>query len=463
MNTEVVVVGSGPGGYTAAFRAADLGKKVVLVEKFENIGGVCLNVGCIPSKSLLHFAKLIRELEHFADLGLDVDLKGVKLDKLKSWKSGIVSKLTGGLKALAKRRKVEIVTGTAKFIDKNTLSVTNTSGDSTEIKFEHAIVAVGSQPIMLPFLPKDPRVIDSTGALELQEIPKTMLIIGGGIIGMEMATVYTALGTSVDVVELTDSLIPGADPDLVKPFYKKMQKHCRDIFLNTKIVAAEADSDKLTAKFIDKNSKEFSVSYDQILCAVGRKSNGNQVGLAELGVKITERGYIEVNSQQQTNISNIYAIGDCVGDPMLAHKAAPQAKVAAEVICGKKHHFQPKCIPSVAYTDPEIAWTGLTELEAKSKGIDYGVGVFPWAASGRALCQESSHGSTKVLFDKSTNRVIGGGIVGPHAGDLISELSLAIEMGCDCEDLSLTIHPHPTLVETIALAAEVYEGTVTDL
>lgn len=463
IQTEVVVIGSGPGGYTAAFRAADLGKKVVLVERFESIGGVCLNVGCIPSKALLHAAKVIEDAEEMSAHGVQFGKPKIDLKKLLEWKNSVVTKLTGGLKMLSKQRKVEIVTGVAKFVSDRKIEVTAKDGKTQTIEFQNAVIAVGSRPVKLPFLPDDPRIIDSTGALELKEASGKMLVLGGGIIGLEMATVYHALGTEITVVELMDQVIPGADSDVVMPLQKRIKAKYKNIYLKTKVTKVEAKKDGLYVTFEGDNAPKEPEKFDRILCAVGRRPNGDQIDAAKAGVKVDERGFIAVDKQMRTNVSHIFAIGDVVGNPMLAHKAMPEARVAAEVIAGLKHFFDPKCIPSVAYTDPEVSWVGLTENEAKAKGIKYGKGVFPWAASGRSLSMGRSEGLTKIIVDETTHRVIGAGIVGPNAGELIAEVALAIEMGCDIEDLALTIHPHPTLSESVALSAEVFEGTITDL
>jgi dihydrolipoamide dehydrogenase len=462
IQAQVVVIGSGPGGYTAAFRAADLGKQVVLVERYETLGGVCLNVGCIPSKALLHAAKVLDDAHAAADLGIEFGKPKIDTKKLVEWKGKLVGKLTGGLKMLAKQRKVQVVTGTAQFTSSTTLAVDGKDGKQT-IKFEQAIIAVGSRPVKLPFLPEDPRIMDSTGALNLEETKGKLLVIGGGIIGLEMATVYDALGMEVTIVELMDQIIPGCDKDIVTPLYKRIQKRYKNIFLKTKVTKVEAKKDGLYVTFEGEGAPAKPEKFDRILSAVGRVSNGLQIGADKAGVKVDERGFIAVDKQMRTNVANIFAIGDVVGNPMLAHKAMPEGRVAAEVIAGLKHYFDPKCIPSVAYTDPEIAWTGLTENEAKAKGIKYGKATFPWAANGRSLSIGRDEGLTKILVDEATNRVLGAGIVGTNAGDLITEVSLAIEMGCDVEDISLTIHPHPTLSETVALAAEAFEGTITDL
>ncbi len=462
LHAEVVVLGSGPGGYTAAFRAADLGKKVILIERYENIGGVCLNVGCIPSKALLHVAKVLDEAAHVAESGIDFGTPKIDIKKLAEWKNKVVSKLTGGLKMLAKQRKVEIIQGVGTFASDHEIIVENGKTKQT-IKFDHAIIAAGSRPVKLPFLPDDPRIIDSTGALKLEETKCKLLVLGGGIIGLEMATVYHALGAEVTIVEMMEQLIPGCDKDIVAPLQKRIQKRYKNIFLKTKVTKVEAKKDGLYVTFEGENAPTKPEKFDRILSAVGRRPNGDLTGAEKAGVKIDERGFITTDKQMRTNVPHIFAIGDIVGNPMLAHKAMPEGRVAAEVISGLKHYFDPKCIPSVAYTDPEIAWVGLTENEAKAKGVKYGKGVFPWAASGRSLSMGRDEGLTKLLVDESTHRIIGAGIVGPNAGELIAEVALAIEMGCDVEDISLTIHPHPTLSETIALSAEVFEGTVTDL
>lgn len=462
IKTELVVVGGGPGGYTAGFRASDLGKKVVVVEA-ENFGGVCLNVGCIPSKALLHAAKVIDEAAEMSEHGIQFGKPKIELKKLRDWKAGVVNKLTGGLKMLAKQRKVEIVTGFGKFTSPHTLEVTMKDGKKETIEFEQAIIAVGSRPVQLPFLPDDPRVIDSTGALELEDTSGSMLVIGGGIIGLEMATVYHALGSDITIVELMDQVIPGADSDIVAPLYKRIKSRYKNIYLKTKVTKVEAKKDGLYVTFEGENAPAKPERFDRILCAVGRRPNADGIDAQKAGVQVNERGFINVDKQMRTNVPHIFAIGDVVGNPMLAHKAMPEGRVAAEVIAGQKHYFDPKCIPSVAYTDPEVAWVGMTENEAKSKGIQYGKGVFPWAASGRSLSIGRSEGMTKLLIDEATHRVIGAGIVGPNAGELVAEVGLAIEMGCDVADVALTIHPHPTLSETVALAAEVFEGTITDL
>ena len=463
INTDVVVLGSGPGGYTAAFRAADLGKKVVLVERYDNIGGVCLNVGCIPSKALLHMAKVLDEANSVADHGIEFGKPKLNISKIKAWKESVVGRLTGGLKALAKQRKVTLVHGVGQFASPNTLEVTNKDGKKTTVEFQNAIIAAGSQPVKLPFIPEDKRIIDSTGALELGNVKGDMLVIGGGIIGLEMATVYHSFGAKIHVVEFMDQLMPGADKDIVKPLHKRVGSLYESIMLSTKVTKVEAKKDGLWVTFEGKNAPDKPKRYDQILVAVGRTPNGQKIGADKAGVNVDERGFIAVDKQQRTNVKHIFAIGDIVGQPMLAHKAVPEGRVAAEVIAGLKHYFDPKVIPSVAYTDPEVAWTGPTETQLKADGVEYDKGVFPWMASGRALSIGRDEGMTKILFDKNTHKVIGGSIIGTNAGELISEISLAIEMGCDAEDLSLTVHPHPTLSESVAMATEVFEGTITDL
>ncbi|RDH40105.1 MAG: dihydrolipoyl dehydrogenase [Candidatus Aquirickettsiella gammari] len=455
--TEVLVLGSGPGGYSAAFRAADLGKKVILVEKEATLGGVCLNVGCIPSKALLHAAKVIEEAQAMAVYGLEFGKPKIDINKLRTWKESVVKKLTGGLSLLAKQRKVECLQGEGKFTGKNELTV-----GQQKIEFQQAIIAVGSQVVRLPFLPDDPRIIDSTGALELKEVKGELLVLGGGIIGMEMATVYHALGAKITVVEAGDRIINTADADIVMPLYKRLMKNYK-FLLKTKVTQVEAKPDGLWVTFAGEGATDKPQRYDQILSAVGRKPNGKLIGAEALGVEVTEQGFIPVDKQLRTNIAHIFAIGDVVGNPMLAHKAVAEGRVAAEVIAGKKHFFEPRCIPSVAYTDPEIAWVGLTETLAKEKNIPYEKAVFPWLASGRSLGQARDEGLTKLLFEPKTQRILGAGIVGPNAGELIGEIALAIEMGCEAEDIALTIHPHPTLSETIMLASEIFEGTITDL
>ncbi|WP_133716933.1 dihydrolipoyl dehydrogenase [Methylocaldum gracile] len=463
LHAEVVVLGGGPGGYTAAFRAADLGRQVVLVERYPVLGGVCLNVGCIPSKALLHAAKVIQEAQESSSFGLNFGSPNVDLDKLRDWKNKVVKTLTTGLAGLAKQRKVTIVNGVGKFSSDRTLQVETADGTKT-VSFDHAIIAAGSQPVQIPGFPHDdPRMMDSTDALELAEVPKRLLIIGGGIIGLEMATVYHALGSKITVVELMDQIIPGCDADLVKPLYQRIKKQYENIFLKTKVTRIEAKSEGLQVYFEGGEGAPESDLFDRILVAVGRKPNGNLIGAANAGVKVDDKGFIPVDTCQRTNVPHIYAIGDIVGNPMLAHKATHEAKVAAEVISGERSAFQALTIPSVAYTDPEVAWMGLTENQAKAQGIAYDKAAFPWAASGRALGIDRKEGVTKILCDKETKRILGAGIVGPNAGELISEAVLALEMGADMEDIALTIHPHPTLSETFAFAAEMLEGSITDL
>lgn len=462
IEAEVVVLGSGPGGYSAAFRAADLGKKVVLVERYENIGGVCLNVGCIPSKALLHVAKVIDDAADTSVHGVDFGAPTIDIEKIRGYKNNTIKKLTGGLKMMAKQRKVDVVVGYGKFAGPNELLVDH-NGESTTIKFENAIIAVGSLPVKLPFLPDDPRIMDSTGALELEQTQCKMLVLGGGIIGLEMATVYHALGAQISVVEMMDQIIPGADKDVVTPLQKRISKRYDAIMLETKVTQVEAKEDGLWVTFEGKNAPSDNPQrFDRILSAVGRAPNGKKIDAEKAGVNVDERGFIAVDNQLRTNVPHIYAIGDVVGQPMLAHKAVSEAHVAAEVIAGKKHFFEPKCIPSVAYTDPEIAWVGVTETQAKKEGIKYEKGVFPWMASGRALSIDRTEGFTKLIMDEK-GMVIGGALTGVNAGELIGEVALAIEMGCDAEDIALTIHPHPTLSESVMMAAEMYEGTITDL
>jgi dihydrolipoamide dehydrogenase len=464
INTQVVVLGSGPGGYTAAFRAADLGKKVVLIERYSTLGGVCLNVGCIPSKALLHTAKVITEAEETAAHGVSFSAPKIDLDTLRNWKSNdVVAKLTGGLSQMAKQREVTVVVGNGQFTSPNTIAVTADDGKITMINFEHAIIAAGSQAIKFPNAPDDDRIMDSTGALKLDDIPKRLLVIGGGIIGLEMGTVYDALGSKVSVVEFMDGLITGCDRDLVRPLQKRMEKRFEGIMLSTKVTKIEAKKDGIHVSFEGEEAPKETQIYDRVLVSIGRKPNGKNIGAELAGVKVDERGFIAVDKQMRTNINHIFAIGDIVGQPMLAHKATHEGKVAAEVIAGHKVEFQALCIPSVAYTDPEIAWAGMTETEAKSKNIEFEKASFPWAASGRALANGRTDGTTKLIFDKTTHRLIGAGIVGVNAGELLAEAVLAIEMGADAHDLGLTIHAHPTLSETICFAAEMKEGTITDL
>lgn len=459
---QVVVLGSGPGGYSAAFRAADLGLDVVMIEREPVLGGVCLNVGCIPSKALLHCAKVIDEAAASAHHGITFGQPKLDIDKIRAYKDGVVSSLNKGIAGMAKARKVKVVNGYGKFTGANTIAVDN-NGAITTVSFDHCIIAAGSRPVALPFLPQDPRIIDSTGALEMKSVPGHMLVLGGGIIGLEMATVYRALGSKITVVEMADQLVPAADADIVKVLHKFVDKKYEAILLETKVTKVEAKADGLYVTFEGKNAPKEPQKFDMILSAVGRVPNGKLLDAEKAGVAVDERGFINVDKQLRTNVAHIHAIGDIVGQPMLAHKATKEAHVVAEVIAGKKHFFDPRCIPSVAYTDPEIAWVGLTEKECKQKGIDYSVGVFPWAASGRAIGVARSEGMTKMIFDKATHRVIGGAMVGVNAGELVAEVSLAIEMGADAEDLALTIHPHPTLSESISFAAEVFEGTCTDL
>jgi dihydrolipoamide dehydrogenase len=460
-HAEVLVIGAGPGGYSAAFRAADLGKKVILVDKGATLGGVCLNVGCIPSKALLHAAKVIDETQEMAGHGIAFGVPSLDIDKLRSWKDSIIKKLTGGLSGLAKQRKVTVVNGVGTFLSPKSLLAKTANGDKT-ISFDQAI-ACGSEPITLPFIPHgDPRVIDSTGALELNGLPKRLLVLGGGIIGLEMATVYHSLGVKVTIVELMDQIIPGADKDIVTPLMKRINKRYENILLKTKVTAVAAEVDGLRVTFEGPNGTSNDL-FDCLLVAVGRRPSGKMVGAEAAGVAVDERGFIKVDKQMRTNVPHIFAIGDVVGQPMLAHKAVHEAKVAAEVAAGQNSVFDAKVIPSVAYTDPEVAWVGMTEIEAKANGIKYGKGVFPWAASGRSLSLGRDEGITKVLFDEEHERIIGCGIVGPSAGDLVAEAALAIELGADAADIGLTIHPHPTLSETIGMAAEAFEGTITDL
>ncbi len=469
ISTQLVVLGSGPGGYTAAFRAADLGLKVVLIERYATLGGVCLNVGCIPSKALLHTAKVITEAQESSHHGVSFAAPHIDLEALKSWKANdVVGKLTGGLAQMAKQRDVTVVQGRGVFTSPKQIAVTAADGKITTIGFENAIIAAGSQATKFPNAPEDARIMDSTGALKLDDIPKRMLVIGGGIIGLEMGTVYDALGTKVSVVEFMDGLITGCDRDLVRPLQKRMEKRFEAIMLSTKVAKMEAKKDGIHVQFeglgVDEGTapKETQI-YDRVLVSIGRKPNGKNIGAENAGVAVDERGFIAVDKQMRTNVSHIFAIGDIVGQPMLAHKATHEAKVAAEVIAGHKVEFVASVIPSVAYTDPEIAWVGMTETEAKSKGIEIEKASFPWAASGRALANARTDGTTKLIFDKQTHRVIGAGIVGVNAGELLAEAVLAIEMGADAHDLGLTIHAHPTLSETICFAAEMKEGTITDL
>src|SRR5665647_788893 len=463
LHAEVLVLGSGPGGYTAAFRAADLGKKVVLIERHATLGGVCLNVGCIPSKALLHTAKVITEAEETSHHGVSFGAPKIDLDALRNWKTNdVVAKLTGGLAQMAKQRQVTTVVGVGKFTSPNQIAVTAADGKVTTVSFDNAIIAAGSQAIKMPGVAEDPRIMDSTSALELADIPKRMLLVGGGIIGLEMGTVYDAFGSRVTVVELADGLILGCDRDLVRPLQKRMEKRFEKIMLSTKVAKMEPKKDGIHVTFEGENAIEPQV-YDRVLVAIGRRPNGKNIGAENAGVAVDESGYIAVDKQMRTNVPHIFAIGDIVGQPMLAHKATHEGKVAAEVIAGHKVEFQALAIPSVAYTDPEVAWAGITEIEAKAKGIAIEKASFPWAASGRALSIARTEGSTKLIFDKTTHRLIGAGIVGVNAGELLAETVLAIEMGADAHDLGLTIHAHPTLSETVCFAAEMKEGTITDM
>ncbi|WP_289156782.1 dihydrolipoyl dehydrogenase [uncultured Pseudoalteromonas sp.] len=461
LKTQVVVLGGGPGGYSAAFRAADLGLEVTLVESRETLGGVCLNVGCIPSKALLHVAKVIDDAAEMSSHGVSFGAPQIDLDKIRSWKESVVGQLTGGLDGMAKMRKVKVVPGYGKFTGSNTLDVEGADGTTT-ITFDNAIIAAGSKPVSLPFIPEDDRVIDSTGALELKDVPEKLLVLGGGIIGLEMGTVYRALGSDIDVVEFADQLVPAADKDIIKIYQKYVNKKF-NVMLSTKVVGVEAKDDGLYVTFEGKNAPAEPVRYDKVLVAVGRTPNGNLLDADKAGVNVDERGFINVDKQLRTNVDHIFAIGDLVGQPMLAHKAVHEGHVAAEVISGQKHFFDPKCIPSIAYTDPEIAWVGVTEKEAKEQGLSIETAVFPWAASGRAIASARTEGQTKLIFDKDSGRVIGGAMVGINAGEMLGEIGLAVEMGADGEDLALTIHAHPTLNESIGLAAEIFEGSITDL
>ncbi|MFA7505673.1 MAG: dihydrolipoyl dehydrogenase, partial [Burkholderiaceae bacterium] len=466
----LVVIGGGPGGYAAAFRAADLGLEVVLVERYPTLGGVCLNVGCIPSKALLHTAAVMDEARALASHGIDFGEPKLDLERLRDWKSGVVGKLTGGLAAMAKGRKVEVVRGSARFADPHHLEIEltegsgrATTGETTLLRFEQAIIAAGSQAVRLPFLPEDPRIVDSSGALALGAIPKRMLVIGGGIIGLEMGTVYATLGAQVEVVEMLDGLMAGADADLVRVWQKHNAERFARIMLGTRTTGARATAKGIEVSFEGSNAPEQPVVYDLVLCAVGRRPNGREIGAEAAGIAVDERGFIPVDARMRTNVPHVFAIGDIVGDPMLAHKAAHEGHVAAEVAAGQKTHFDARVIPSVAYTDPEVAWVGVTETQARAESIAIGKAVFPWAASGRAIANGRAEGFTKLIFDEATHRVIGGAIVGTHAGDMIGEIALAIEMGADATDIGKTIHPHPTLGETIGLAAELFEGVCTEL
>jgi dihydrolipoamide dehydrogenase len=460
LETDLLVLGAGPGGYPAAFRAADLGMEVTLVERWPVLGGVCLNVGCIPSKALLHAARVIDEVQDMSACGLRFGPLELDLDGLRGWKDKVVGKLTGGLAQLARQRKVRVVQGTGTFLSPHHLAVDH-EGARQVIRFRQCVIAAGSEPMRLPALPDDPRLIDSTGALALESVPESLLVIGGGIIGLEMATVYHALGSRVSVVELTDGLMPGCDPDLVRPLQKRIAKHYEQIMLGTKVAGVVPKDDGLEVSFEGKFSG--TQTFSRVLLAVGRSPNGKRIGAEQAGVRVDERGFIPVDRQMRTSVPHIFAVGDIVGQPMLAHKANHEGRVAAEVAAGLKAAFDARVIPSVAYTDPEVAWVGVTETEARQQGLKYGKGQFPWAASGRSLGLNRDEGITKLLFDEQTHRVIGAGIVGPNAGELIGEVALAIEMGADAADIGLTIHPHPTLSETVAFAAEAYEGTLVDL
>lgn len=462
LHAEVLVLGGGPGGYTAAFRAADLGKQVILVERYPVIGGVCLNVGCIPSKALLHMAQIIHEADEFNHFGVDFGKPKFDLDKIRGWKESVTQTLNKGLDGLIKQRKITRIQGTGLFVSANSIQVEGEDGIKT-VTFDNAVIAAGSQPTQIPVFPNDdPRLWDSTDALNLNEIPKKLLIVGGGIIGLEMATVYHALGSKISVVELMDQIIPGCDKDLTRPLHNRIKKQYDNIWLETRVSAIEAQKKGLKVTFEGNNAPEPEV-FDAVLVAVGRRPNGNKINAEKAGIEINEQGFIPVNKQQRTNIDHIYAIGDIVGNPMLAHKAVYEGKIAAEVISGIKAGFDALTIPSVAYTDPEVAWMGLTEIQAKEQGIAYDKGAFPWAASGRSLSMGRNEGMTKVLCDKETGRILGAGIVGPHAGDLIAEAVLALEMGAEAEDVALSIHPHPTLSETFAFATEMITGSITDL
>ena len=459
----MVVLGAGPGGYTAAFRSADLGLDTVLVERYASLGGVCLNVGCIPSKALLHAADVIEQAAHASDYGVDFGKPKIAIDKLREYKDKVVGQLTKGLAGMAKQRKVRVVQGTAKFVSANELEIAGADGKTQLLRFANCIIAAGSQPVKLPFFPwDDKRVMDSTDALDLADVPKKLLVVGGGIIGLEMATVYRALGSEVTVVEFMPQLMPGADPDLVKPLADRLKKQGVAVHLKTKVVEAKAQKAGIACAFEGDSVPEAKV-YDRVLVSVGRAPNGGKLDADKAGVRVGERGFIDVDAQMRSNVPHIFAIGDLVGQPMLAHKATHEGKLAAEVAAGEKKEWVARVIPSVAYTDPEIAWVGVTETEAKAKGLKIGVGKFPWAASGRAIGLSRTEGFTKLIFDEESQRIVGGGIVGVHAGELIAEIALAIEMGCEVEDIGHTIHPHPTLSESVGMAAEVYDGTITDL
>ena len=462
IKTQVVVLGAGPAGYSAAFRCADLGLETVLVERYSTLGGVCLNVGCIPSKALLHVAKVIEEAKHASKNGVYFAEPRIDLDEVRAGKEAVVAKLTGGLAGMAKQRKVTVVEGLAAFTDPHTLVARDRDGNPTTVKFDNAIIAAGSRPIQLPFIPhEDPRIWDSTDALKLKEVPKKLLIMGGGIIGLEMGTVYHSLGSEIEVVEMFDQVIPAADKDVVAIYTKQIEKKFK-LMLETKVTAVEAKDDGIYVSMEGKACND-TKRYDAVLVAIGRTPNGKLIDAGKAGVEVDERGFIHVDKQMRTNVPHIFAIGDIVGQPMLAHKGVHEGHVAAEVIAGKKHYFDPKVIPSIAYTEPEVAWVGKTEKECKQEGLNYEVAKFPWAASGRAIASECAEGMTKLIFDKDTHRVLGGAIVGSNGGELLGEIGLAIEMGCDAEDIALTIHAHPTLHESVGLAAEVFEGSITDL
>ena len=463
VKAQVVVLGAGPAGYSAAFRAADLGLETVIIERYNTLGGVCLNVGCIPSKALLHVAKVIEEAKSLAEHGIVFGQPETDIDKVRVWKDKVVGQLTGGLSGMAKMRKVKVVEGLAKFTGANTIEASDRDGNITTVTFDNAIIAAGSRPVKLPFIPhEDPRVWDSTDALQLKEVPEKLLVLGGGIIGLEMGTVYSSLGSKIDVVEFADQLVPAADKDIVRVYDKAVKKKF-NVMLSTKVTAVDAKDDGLYVTFEGKKAPAEPVRYDAVLVAVGRVPNGLGLDAEKAGINVTERGFIETDKRMNTNVPHIYAIGDIVGQPMLAHKGVHEGHVAAENIAGKKHFFDPKVIPSIAYTEPEMAWAGLTEKEAKEQGVNYEAAVFPWAASGRAIASDAANGMTKLLFDKDTNRIIGGSMVGTNAGELLGEVCLAIEMGCDAEDIALTIHAHPTLHESVGMAAEIFEGSITDL
>lgn len=464
ITTDVVVLGAGPGGYTAAFRAADLGKKVVLIENSE-IGGVCLNVGCIPTKTLLHLAKVVNEAASLEKHGINFDKPHFDIEKIRAWKNSIIKRMTTGLHSLAKRRQVQFVKGTGKFISPNEIKV-QTDAEEVVVKFTSAIIAAGSEPIKLPFMPNDPRIMDSTDALEMTEIPQELLVIGGGVIGLEAATFYHAFGSKITVVEFMDQLLPGMDGDIVKPLQQTLARKQFKFILNTKVTAVDARSDGLWVSCVDKSNTPLEIMrFDSILVTVGRRPNGKSIGAEQAGIKIDDKGFVLVDRSLRTNVPNIYAIGDIIGNPMLAHKASFEGKLAAEIIAGhkKEAEFTAAHVPSVVYTDPEVAYVGMTEAELQSKGIQYGKGMFPWRANGRSLSLDRQEGVTKLLFDTASKRLLGAGIVGPNAGDLISETALAFKLGCTVDDITSTIHPHPTLAETVFMAAEVFEGTITDL